>query len=118
MEPTYSLSRVWFFTIELGFTIDPEAMLDDMKDWADADGHIFRKKLLQNNNTVRKIWFCPSHDNLDVEALQEAQRWQYKFDLNVPLDLSLQYATIKDNNSGFYDKRKNDLSTQYGSVGN
>ena len=113
-NPLSKSGLVWT-TVKIGFDTDPEELLDDMKDWADGSDHIVRVKPLQNDDTVRKIWFCLSHRNVDLETLSTAICRQYKFDLNETLSLSLKFSTIKDNNSGFYANRKRESENAYGS---
>ena len=59
----------------------------------------------RHRNTKQEIWFCLSHDDIDVEALCQAQKNQFKFDTDEELALSLKFTTIKDRNSGFYKER-------------
>ena len=55
--------------------------------------------------TERNIWFCFSHEHMDVDGLCQAQKNQYKFDTDEDLSLSLQWTVIKDGNMGFYKSR-------------
>ena len=73
--------------------------------WAKDNGGFFKKKELQHNDTKQEIWFCLSHEDIDVDALCQAHKKQYKFETNESLELSLKYTTIKDGNSGFYKDR-------------
>ena len=65
-------------------------------------------------DTKQEIWFCLSHDDIDIESLCIAQKNQYKFDTNESLELSLKYTTIKDGNSGFYKQRNREQDDSLG----
>lgn len=69
---------------------------------------------MQHTDTKQEIWFCLSHDDIDVEALCQAQKNQYKFDNDEDLALSLKYTTRKDGNSGFYKNRAQERDDSLG----
>ena len=64
--------------------------------------------------TEKNIWFCLSHKNLDLRALEEAQCDQFKRDTGTELELSLSYRPLPDNTGyqknsftpGLLNKRK------------
>ena len=104
-NPYAGEGQIWA-TFTLGLNECDESFLWVMKNcWAKENGGFFKKKELQHNDTKQEIWFCLSHDDIDVESLCQAQKNQYKFEKNETLELSLKYSTIKDGNSGFYKER-------------
>ena len=102
-------------TFQLGLNECDESFIWIMKEvWARSNGGFFKKKELQHMDTKQEIWFCLSHDDIDIESLCTAQKNQYKFDTNESLELSLKFTTIKDGNSGFYKQRHREQDDSLG----
>ena len=106
--------QIWA-TFTLGLNECEESFVWVMKNcWGKNCGGFFKKKELQHTNTKQDIWFCLSHDDIDVDALCQAQKNQYKFDTDEDLTLSLKFTTIKDGNSGFYKERAREREDSLG----
>jgi len=101
----YAGDGMIYATFHMGFNEDEECLIWTLRDWAKSIGGTFKKKELQVMQTERRIWFCFSHEHMDVESLCQAQKNQYKFEMNEDLSLALQWSVIKDGNMGFYKIR-------------
>ena len=113
-NPYAGEGQIWA-TFTLGLNECDESFLWVMKNcWGKDNGGFFKKKELQHNDTKQEIWFCLSHDDIDVDSLCQAQKNQYKFEKNETLELSLKYTTIKDGNSGFYKDRAREQDDSLG----
>ena len=113
-NPYAGEGQIWA-TFALGLNECEESFIWVMKNcWGKNTGGFFKKKELQHTDTKQEIWFCLSHDDIDVENLCQAQKNQFKFDTDETLALSLKYSVIKDGNSGFYKERAQEQDDSLG----
>ena len=113
-NPYAGEGQIWA-TFTLGLNECEESFIWIMKNcWGKNTGGFFKKKELQHTDTKQEIWFCLSHEDIDVDSLCEAQKNQFKFENDETLALSLKYSVIKDGNSGFYKERAREQDDSLG----
>ena len=113
-NPFAGEGMIWA-TFQLGLNECEESFIWVMKNsWGKNVGGFFKKKELQHTDTKQEIWFCLSHEDIDVEDLCKAQKNQFKFDTDEELHLSFRYSTVKDGNSGFYKQRAREQDDSLG----
>ena len=73
-NPYAGEGQIWA-TFTLGLNECDESFIWIMKNcWGKNTGGFFEKKELQHTDTKQEIWFCLSHEDIDVEALYQAQK--------------------------------------------